>query len=39
MNAVPEATIAIVFEFNVMLAPKSEIDSKYPGGVAEFRVD
>jgi hypothetical protein len=31
--------LAIVFEFNVMLARKSEIDSRYPGGLTQFSVD
>ena len=31
--------MAIIFEFNVMLARKSEIDSMYPGGLNQFRLD
>ena len=31
--------MAIVFLFNVMVARKVEIDSKYPGGMPQFRSD
>ena len=31
--------MAIALEFNVMLARKAEIESKYPGGLGQFRVD
>jgi hypothetical protein len=34
-----ETALAIIFEFNVMLARKFEIDSKYPGGLAQFSAD
>ncbi len=30
--------MAIIFEFNVIVARKAEIDAKYPGGLAHFRV-
>jgi hypothetical protein len=31
--------MAIIFQFNVMLARKAEIDHKYPGGLPQFRCD
>ncbi|MBZ5684711.1 MAG: hypothetical protein LAP86_06730 [Acidobacteriia bacterium] len=31
--------MAIVFAYNVMVARKSEIGAKYPGGLAQFRSD
>ena len=29
--------MAIIFLFNVMVARKSEVDAKYPGGMTQFR--
>lgn len=31
--------MAIVFLFNVLVVRKNEIDAKYPGGLAQFRLD
>jgi hypothetical protein len=31
--------MAIIFAFNVMIVRKSEIDARYPGGLAQFRLD
>ncbi len=31
--------MAIILEFNVILSRKAEIDAKYPGGLAQFRID
>lgn len=30
--------MAIIFQFNVIVARKAEIDAKYPGGLAQFRL-
>jgi hypothetical protein len=30
--------MAIIFQFNVIVARKAAIDAKYPGGLAQFRV-
>ena len=31
--------MAIIIEFNVIVSRKTEIDAKYPGGLAQFRAD
>jgi hypothetical protein len=31
--------MAIVLQFNVIIARKAEIGAKYPGGMAQFRID
>ena len=31
--------MAVMLEFNVILVRKAEIDTKYPGGLSQFRID